>query len=239
MKKLVLFCCLAFILCLAACKTKEDSPTQPEETPVPTQTLPLDDLEILAPTETEAPATEPKPDEVLAIVDWGTYSGVYLEDGSDRNVENVPCLLIQNTTDRYLDYGVVYATVGDRDCSFVVTGLPGGRAAWVIEEKAQTMESGDTFSYGSQTVSQLRDLPTEERVTVSFQDGQIQVSNVSDTAFSGIRVYYKLLRSDGHYLGGITYTTGGQAIQPGQTVTLTAGHSSQSGCVLVRVDCTE
>ncbi len=240
MKKLIWICSVVvLLLCLTACKSKDVPPTETEETEIPVETLPLDDFEILAPTEAVETTSEPEKGETLAVLEWGSYNGVFVEDGSDRSVEMVPCLLIRNTTEQYLDYGVVNATIGEKNCSFVVTGLPSGGAAWVLEETGQTMESGEAFTYVDQTVSQLRELPKEDRIEVQFLNGELQVTNHSDVGFSEIRVYYKQLHSDGNYLGGITYTTKGQALEPGQTLTLTAGHSTESSSVLVRVDCTE
>ena len=238
MKKIICICILLGLLLLTACKNKEVLPTETEVAEVPTQTLPLDDLEILAPTE-EIPTVTEKPD-TLAVLEWGAYSGLFVEDGSDRTVEKVACLLIQNTTDQYVDYGIIEATFGEKNCRFVVTGLPGGSAAWVAEEGAQTVDSNDDFTYVDQSVSQLRELTDEEGIEVRFLNGELQVTNSAHVKYSQIRVYYKLLHHDGNFLGGITYTTATtEALEPGQTVTLTAGHSSESGCAVVRVDGTE
>ncbi len=239
MKKIVCICFLITILCLTACKSPSPSPTETGETEIPTATLPPEAIDIFAPTEESVATTEPEEKAVLTVLERGTYSGVFTEDGSDRTVEKIPCLLIHNTTDQYLDYGVINAMIGEKNCRFVVTGIPGGSATWVMEETGQTMEAHETFTYIDQSVSQLRDLPKEERVQIRFLNGEIQATNLSDVAFSEIRIYYKRLHSDGNYLGGITYTTKGQDLQPGQTITLTAGHSTESDCAVVRVDCVE
>lgn len=235
MKKLILFCCILSLLCFTACKNKEVT----EETEPLTETLYLDGVDILVPTEEEEPTLETEKLETLSVLEWGTYSGLFVEDGSDEAVENVICLLIGNTTDQYLDYGVVKATVGDRECSFVVSGLPGGAATWVLEESRQTMTSVETFSYVGQTVSQLKDQPENTDIDVTFLNGEAQVTNNSDKTYSQVRLYYKHLHTDGNYFGGICYTTVGENIAPGQTMTLPAGHSTENGCSLVRVEVVE
>lgn len=239
MKKLVaIFCIAVLLLTFTACKNR-NTETETEDPEQLTETLYLDDVEILVPTDTVEPTSETEAPDTLSVVQWGSYSGYFVEDGSDREVENIPCLLVHNTTDQYLDYGVINAVIGGVDCSFVVTGLPGGDTAWVMEEQGQTIETMDSYTYTGQTLSQLKDLPTEDRVQVRFLNGELEVTNTSDVTFSEIRVYYKLLNSDGYYLGGITYTTKGESLEPGQTMTLAAGHSTENGCALVRVDCTE
>ena len=117
MKKILLIWCLVTILCLWGCKKKEQ---------IPTETLPMDAVEFHIPTETVAPTEEWVKPESLAVLQWGTYTGPYVEDGSGRAVEKVACILVRNTTEQYLDYGEVKATVGEKNCSFVVTGLPAG-----------------------------------------------------------------------------------------------------------------
>ena len=239
MKKLVLFCCIAvLLLTFTACKNREQE-TVTEDPELLTETLYLDDVEILVPTDTEETTSETEDPERLAVLEWGTYNGYFVEDGSDRQVENVPCLLIHNNTGLYLDYGVINAVIGGEDCSFVVTGLPGGATVWVLEESGRSIVSPDSYSYTGQTLSQLKDVEEEDRVQVRFLNGELEVTNTADVAFSEIRVYYKLLNSDGHFLGGITYTTNVENLEPGETVTLTAGHSTENGGALVRVDCTE
>ena len=240
MKKRIWICLLLMLLCLTtACKNNDVTPTETEELTIPGETLPLDDLQILVPTETIETTSEPEKNEALAVLECGTYNGIFVEDGLDQQVEQVPCLLIQNTTDAYIDYGVVNATIGETSCTFVVTGLPGGSAAWVLEQNGQRIASMETYTYIGQTVSQPIDCTVDDRIDVQFSNGEIRMTNCSDSSFAEVRVYYKLLHSDGNYLGGITYTTKAEGLEPGQTATLTAGHSSESGCVLVRVDCTE
>ncbi len=230
MKKILLILCLVTLVCVAGCKKTEQ---------IPTETLPMDAVEFLAPTEIITPMEKWDKPEVLTVMQWGTYSGAYVEDGSHRTVEKVACILVKNATEQYLDYGEVKATVGDKTCSFVVTGLPAGACAWVAEASAQTMEAGEEFVYLEQTVSQLRDLPQTEGIEVLCLNGEIRVTNNSKKDYSEIRVYYKQLNSDGNYLGGITYTVTAGAVEKGQTMQITAGHSTETDCAVVRVDCTE
>lgn len=230
MKTILLIGCFITLLCLSGCKKSEQTPTE---------ILSPDAVEFLTPTEILTPTEKWEKPEALAVLQWGTYSGAYVEDGSRDAVEKVACILVKNTTEQYLDYGEVKATVGEKTCKFVVTGLPGGASAWVAEEQVQTMEEGEEFTYLEQTVSQLRDLPQAEGIEILFLNGELQVTNNSDEDYSEIRVYYKQLHSDGNYLGGITYTVTTGVVEKGQTVQVTAGHSAEMSCAVVRVDTTE
>ena len=209
-------------------------------------TLGEEDIEILVPT---AGVTEGRTEEstvptekrtLLKIEEYGTVSGPYLEDGSDETVQNVICALIRNTGDGYLDYGLVSATAGDEEFTFVVTGLPGGDAVWVMEKDRKPLPEGATLEMTQEQVSGERDVtPTDERITMDLLDGKISITNVSDRLLTSVRVYYKQIHEDGNFLGGITYTSMAENIEAGATVEIPGGHSRATGCAIVRVDITE
>lgn len=245
MKNLVWISLMICILLLTGCGNKNQGETtvteSTSENSVLTATLPLDDLEIYAPTEGESSdSTEAQEMQILAVLDIGRYDGMFVEDGSDDAVEDVACILVQNTTEQYLDYGVISAAVGGKDCSFVVTGLPGGACAWVLEKDRCVMDANGVYEYKDDSVSQLRDVSKEdERVKVELRDGKIVVSNLSGTDLSSVRIYYKRIHDDGNFLGGITYTTAAENLKAGESTELTAGHSTETGCAVVRLDITE
>ena len=205
------------------------------------ETLPLDDLMIYESTgESSSEDSVEKENRTLSVLKVGRYSGLFVEDGSDEEAENVACLLVHNTTDQYLDYGEIRATIGETECCFVVTGLPGGAVVWVMEKDRCAMELDDGYQYIGETLSPLKDLSTEDsRVQVEFLKGKIAVTNLSDKDLSSVRVYYKRLHSDGYLLGGITYTTAIEGLKAGERAELTAGHSTETNCRVVRLDVTE
>lgn len=232
MKRILSVILVLSLLLAVGCNGKQD-----KESTVATvvNTLGEEDIEIVVPT-TEAPA----PTSLLEIVQQGALSGAFLEDGSDEPVENVACALIRNTAEQYLDYGEVTATAGETVYTFVVTGLPGGASAWVMEKDRKTLADGTSFAFQSEQVSQLRDaLATDERVEIHLLDGTLSVRNVSDVPLSSVRIYYKQAYSDGNFLGGITYTCVAEALGAGESVALTAGHSRTQNCTVVRVDVTQ
>lgn len=244
MKKLIWL--LLFLLLLSGCKdnppVETTSPTESTQASV-TETLPLDefDPEISIDQEINSSAMIHVEEPTLSILDYGSFKGVFVEDGTDEKVEDVACMLVRNTTDQYIDYGVITATINGKETSFVVTGLPGGTTAWVLEQNRTPLGNGESFEYKDQTVSELRDdiRFEDERVEVELLKGSIRIRNVSDKALSSVRVYYKQVHSDGNLLGGITYTTKTDALEPGQTVEVPAGHGTEEHCCVVRIDITE
>ncbi len=239
----ICICILAMCLLLfVGCRNKTDTePTVTEPVETVTATLGDEDIQILAPTRGEEETTPPtERRDLLEIMSQGSLSGKFVEDGSDESVENVACALIRNRGDQYLDYGMVTAVAGEQTYQFVVTGLPGGEAVWVMDKDRKTLPEGTVFTFAQEEVSQLRRVATEdERVEVDLQDGKVSVHNISDKPLASVRIYYKTVHSDGNFLGGITYTCVAENIQPGATVEAVGGHSRASGCAVVRVDVTE
>ncbi|MBR4308333.1 MAG: hypothetical protein IKT58_01925, partial [Oscillospiraceae bacterium] len=80
---------LSLLLSLGACRKRkvEEQATEPTDSPTESTRATTQS----APTEppTEEPTQEPeKPKEVLEVLQYGSLSGAFVEDGSDRAVEN-------------------------------------------------------------------------------------------------------------------------------------------------------
>lgn len=235
MKRILSLILISALLFLLGCSEKEAPETTETTVATVVNSLGGEDIEILVPT-TEAKA----PGHLLEIVQQGALSGAFLEDGSDVPVENVACALIRNTGTQYLDYGEVTAVAGETVYTFVVTGLPGGACAWVMEKDRKTIADGAGFVFEAEQVSRLREvLTTDERVDIRLLDGKVSVTNVSDAPLSSVRIYYKQVHSDGSFLGGITYTCVAENLAAGASVALTGGHSRAQNCAVVRVDVTQ
>ena len=242
MRKLLWLVPALCLVILVGCRGK----TAPETTTrgnyeTQSATLGEEDIAILASTLGEEESTAPyEKGSLLEILQQGSLSGHFIEDGSDEPVENVACALIRNNGDWYLDYGLVTAEAGNEIYHFVVTGLPGGDGVWVMERDRKTVEAGTVFTFAEEQVSQLRKVCAEdERVNIDLLDGKVSVTNTGEKALASVRIYYKQVHSDGNYLGGITYTCVAEAVEPGATVEVPGGHSRARGCAVVRVDITE
>ena len=231
-KVLVLILALCLLISLTACKKK------PVETDEPTTQTPTTEA-----TEPTTEATEPteemtEPKETLEVLQYGAYSGKFVEDGSDKEVDSVACILVKNHSAAYIDYAKITAKIGDRDGEFVLTGIPADGTLWVMESTGMIIGAKDSFTYVDQVISQLR---TEEmidsRVQVSFSDGAVILTNLSEEDLSNVQVYYKQIHNDGNLLGGFTYTLTAETLAAGQSTALISAHSQQENCALVRLSC--
>ena len=243
MKRFLLWILVLGLILTVGCGNRDEN-SDPGE--AETFTLGDEDIDIQAPI---AEATEVESEEstaptekktLLKMEEQGSMTGPYLEDGSDNHVENVACVLIRNTGDGYLDYGVVKAVAGGEEFTFVVTGLPEGDGVWVMEKDRKAFPQGATLELTEELISQERDvMATDDRITVDLLDGKISITNVGHRPLTSVRIYYKSVHEDGNLLGGITYTSTAENIGAGATMEITGGHSRATGCVVVRVDVVE
>ena len=231
LKIFTLLLCLSLLLC--GCKGKTE-PSEASTTDATETTLPTETVEI---STTEAP-TEPQ--ELLEILQYGAFSGAYVEDGSDEAVENVACILVKNHSEGYIDYALLHAQFGDTVGEFILTGIPAGGSAWVMESSRLSLKGDEDYFYVDQTLSQIRtENMIDPRAEVKFSKGAVEVKNVGTEDLPAVKLYYKQLHKDGNFLGGITYTLTTGELPAGQSVSLLSAHSTEDSCVLVRLECVE
>ena len=175
----------------------------------------------------------------LEITDMGSYTGIYMEDGTDEVVGSVLMIVVKNTGDKTLQYGEINMSAGETTAKFTVSTLPVGQSAVLLEQsRLEYNKSTDYTGAFSEKVAFFPEEPSkmEDTVKVQILDGVINVTNVSDSDIDGeIVVYYKNSATDLYY-GGITYrsrVTGGLA--KGETRQIAGAHASKSGSALMFV----
>lgn len=157
-----------------------------------------------------------------------TFTGAFVEDGSNEQVENVAAILIQNQSDEFLDRAVVTYDLGDKTATFVVTGLPSGATATVLETDRLTLDGTETFLEPECTYAFKQDAITStEDVTVTAEGNVLTAENNTEGDLKNVCIYYKNLSSDGTYLGGITYMLSFGDMQSGERVEKSAAHFSE------------
>lgn len=176
----------------------------------------------------------------LTITDVGSYTGTYMEDGSDEFVSGVMMIVVSNDGDDDIQLADIELSWNGGLYSFRLTDLAAGSRAVLLELARNTCPEGVPQSAIAKDVAvfsapmELR----EEKVSISGMDGMMNVKNISDEDITGdIYVYYKYAADDIFY-GGITFRVrveGGLAA--GEIRQLPAGHYSPEGCAIVHVEC--
>ena len=166
----------------------------------------------------------------------GLHTGMYPEDGSDRLVENVAAVLVTNRTERFLELGTLNFEIDGNPATFVVTGLPPGESAWVMEAAAMVVGSDSKFTYQSCGTSFRDDVSAvRDEVSIRVDDGMLTAVNHTGQTLENVAVYYKQRHSDGNYFGGITYLVSFDTLEPGQSVERLGGHYSDENSEIVRI----
>ena len=225
------------------------APTEPPATePAPTRPAPTE------PAPTEPPVTSPttgtpdpeRPDngeapttEDLQILYVGPYSGPFYEDGSDEEVSSVASLLLENISDRHLEYAELVLYVGGKEAVFQISDLPAGERVLALEiNRLQIRPEQDATLAKDKTV--LRFVPQEEPPALDFRSdgGNLIVTNVGTSAFRSVEIRYKLRRDKETLLGGLSYRVRVGTLGPGESRTVAAGHYDPDNCTIVYVKTT-
>lgn len=146
-------------------------------------------------------------DSNLIIEKVGSYTGNYLEDGSDEPIEKVAAIIISNTSDKMLQVGDITFKVSDKEnATFRVTNLLPHTSALVLESNKRKYSDKDDYSYGN-VVNAYLDAPDllEDKFEVIKENGNLKLKNKTDKTYKKVYVYYKYVQSGGAFMGGITY----------------------------------
>ncbi len=176
--------------------------------------------------------------EGVTIESIAKYTGIYMEDGTDEAVSGVMMLILNNDSDKDLQYAEITLTYEDgTKAEFTVSNLPDGQKVVLLEknrlqyrtDKPKTAEAKNTVFVDAFTMH-------TDTIKVSGLQGMLNVKNISDKDITGdIYVYYKNSATDLLY-GGITYrskVSGG--LKVGEIRQITAGHYNPKGSTIVMV----
>lgn len=232
---------------------------QPEET-APLESDPMDEsvpdgTTTMEPTQTgtssgsqggSQQATPPKQntttsnrieDGKLSFDEFGSYTGQFVEDGRDELVEGVAAVRVTNRSEYFLDFATITFSVDGNDATFVVSGLPAGRSAWVLEATGMTVSQMADFVY-IDSVSSFREgvVAKSDNLNVTANGNMLTVTNSGTETLESIFVYYRTIHTDGHFLGGITYRVAVGTLAPGASAEVLAGHYTDANSEIIRLD---
>ena len=169
----------------------------------------------------------------LVVSDIGSYTGLYMEDGSDEVLAQILMLVVTNTGDKTVQYAEISLTDGTTTANFALTTLPPGESAVLLEQNRMAYDEGkDLTQVNVQNVAYFPSEPVihSDKLSIQSLDGMMNVTNISGEDISGdVVVYYKNASTDMLY-GGITYrVTISGGIKADEIKQVMAGHASASG----------
>ena len=142
----------------------------------------------------------------LKIQDVGSYTGIFMEDGSDEPVTGVLMCLVTNNSEKDVQLLNFTLSNGSQTASFSLTNLPAGESVIVLESSRMAYAPGFTqaevqnYAEFSAPMSLCQD-----KIQISSIGQAMNITNISGEDISGdILIYYKNSATDVFY-GGITY----------------------------------
>lgn len=146
----------------------------------------------------------------LVVTELGSYSGRYVEDGSDEEVSGILMLKLRNSGEEAVEYAAFQMMVNEEAAEFSVSALMPGAEVILLEKNRMAYDSSVDYEITQMQCVNFalyqRELELYEDVfRIQMLDGAVNVINVSETEITGdIAIYYKN-KENGTYLGGIAY----------------------------------
>lgn len=171
----------------------------------------------------------------IYITQIDSYSGEFVEDGTDDYVKNVMCVTIVNTNQesyQLLDFSV---SLEQGTYNFSAKSLFAHSQVTLLEKNRNTcpldkkVVSGETLN-----IISFDEAPTVhlDELEITFSDNIINVKNLTDKTIKDVYVYYKGVRND-IFFGGITYRVGFGEIEPGKIAQTVANKFSPDSMQIV------
>lgn len=187
----------------------QESVTQTE------QTAPADTATQPAPTEVATQPVLERHRDIqinlgygLVATQVGSYTGAYVEDGSNDFVTGVLMLRVQNTGEQDVQYTEITLALKDGQAQFVLSTLPAGESVILLEQERLAWDQNEEYAYAVMSNPVLFAEPISlqtDVLDVQLLPGGLNVTNISGQDITDdIVIYYKNAQ-EGLYYGGITY----------------------------------
>lgn len=140
----------------------------------------------------------------LEVCRVGTYTGTFVEQGTDVDCKDVPSIVVQNASDRMVEKAVL--TCGSQ--TFFITYLPPDGICLVQNQSGKPAMTADRASnlMFSESVRFVTELSMHvERVRIETEENRVRITNISGEDIPGsVNVWYKT-KQNGLYIGGVSY----------------------------------
>lgn len=213
-----------------------DPATDPTEKPTEPATEPPTEPTETVPSGLQFPYLIPGTELVLETIN--PYTGVFLEDGSDAEVQNIYTVVIHNRSSDCAEYIDLTITREDgKKLSFTASAIESGSTVVIMEASAATYEKMG-YSDCTARVAPLKHMEMSENAIEIKEDanGSLVVTNISGVDIPCLRIFYKFYMPDVNvYVGGITYTAKVLDLGKGETKVVMPSHYAKDNSKIVMV----
>lgn len=144
----------------------------------------------------------------MEIINLGSYTGAFVEDGTDEQVADVMMIVVHNTGEEYIQYAEITVAGDNGDASFLLSTLPPNASVLLLEQNRMNYDENITYSSAvAENVAVFIEPVSlqDDKLSIQALDGALNATNVSGEDITGdIYIYYKNSSVDMYY-GGITY----------------------------------
>ena len=177
------------------------------------------------------------PGTTLTIRKIDGYTGLFLEDGSDRDIENVTAIVLTNSGSKDVELAQIQLLRDGTPLTFTASCIPAGATVMVQEANATAYREG-LYTAVSANVTDPAPLgfSSESVGLVENADGTLTITNLTDKTIPAVRVFYKFyMAEEKAYVGGITYTAKLTDLAPGASQTVSPSHYGEGASKVVMV----
>lgn len=172
----------------------------------------------------------------LTIHHLAPYKGMYVEDGTNANVENVAMLLVSNDSDYPIEYASIAVQYGGETLTFDISALPKGEKMVVQEKNGKAVPTSKAQAAKALVVRRANMEMSRDLVeVVDNGDNTLTIRNVSGKLIPTVRVFYKYyMKDEDVFVGGIAFTVRITRLNADSAVTIQPSHySSETGRVVM------
>ena len=168
------------------------------------------------------------------------YTGVFLEDGSDEDANNIYAIVVRNASSSCVEYMEITLTRADgKKLSFVASAIDAGARVVIMEANAATYEEAG-YTDCTARVAMLDKLEMSESLIKVEKDagGSLVVTNISNADIPCVRIFYKFYMPAEDvdvYVGGITYTAKLTNLAAGHFVVVKPSHYAKGSSKIVMI----
>lgn len=177
----------------------------------------------------------------LVVEYVGSYTGPFVEDGSNEPIVKGLALLVTNNSEQMLQVAMITMKVNEAErAEFNISNLPAGASTLVLE-KNKMLYSPDAKYQVEKIATGYEKNPVlhEKEFEIVGENGKLKLKNLTDKTYKKVYVYYKYLQLGGAYYGGITFRTPFENIGPNENLEEIAGHFSEGGSRITMVEIVE
>lgn len=177
------------------------------------------------------------PNTSLVIQKVRSYDGVFIEDGSDREVFGISAIVVENTGDACIEYAKISMQCNGKPLVYELKTLEPKGVMIVQEYTAAAYEVGEYSDCTAEiAIMETMDMADEYVSIEEVDGGKVRITNISEKDIPSIRIFYKFYKSDTKVLlGGITYTVKISELKKGETREVILSHYEKGASRIMMV----